>query len=148
MIGPHTPLSEVPLEWLAEIEWRVARPLGWNDHWYITPRDRKNEQTRDAAMQTTWQENPRIRVKEYVEGKGWRSKQVRARLYIAEMFFEWDGIEDPAHGHVSGYKHPKYGKNVVIEKPRSHWECSMTCGDPRCINPMHIGFKAAGGLER
>lgn len=145
LIGQHTPFGEVPLEWLAEIEWRVARPLSWDGCWYITSRRRAPEVRRADDQQWSFKHNPTIRVMEFIAGLGWRNKVVRARKWIAEIFFEWDGIEDPNGGFVQGFKRHDTGTQVTIEKPRSHWEITMSCKDDRCINPSHMRFQPVSG---
>lgn len=145
LIGSHTPLGEVPPEWLAEVEWRVSRPLGFDGCWYLATRRRSASVRRSDDQQWTFKSNPQMRVMEFVAGVGWKNEVVRARPWIAQMFYEWDGIEDPASGFVSGFKRADTGTEVRFEKPRSHWQVTMACKDDRCINPAHMTFQPSGG---
>lgn len=86
-----------------------------------------------------------MRVMEFVEKVGWQNRVVRARPWIAQIFYEWDGLEDPASGFVEGFTRSDTGIRVTFEHPRSHWQVTMACKDDRCINPAHMTFQPAGG---
>lgn len=145
LIGQHTPLGEVPPEWLAEVEWRVSRPLGFEGCWYLTSRRRDRTVRRKDDQQWTYKSNPKMRVMSFIDGVGWRNEIVYARNWIAHIFYEWDGIEDPDLGHVSGYIRSDTKRRVVVEKQRSHWQVVTACKDDRCINPAHFTFQPSGG---
>lgn len=145
LIGAHTPLSEVPPEWLAEIEWRVSRPLGFDGCWFMTTRQRPRSVRTKGDQQFEFKENPLIRVMVFYERQGWKNEVVRARPWIAEIFYEWDGLEDPSAGFVEGFTREDTGTRVHFEHPRSHWQVKMACKDTRCINPAHMTFQPANG---
>lgn len=144
-------MGEVPAEWMEEVEWRINRPFGWNACWYLGVR----RMAKGLAMledHRPYPKNPEMSVKILLPKKGWVSKVVKARPFIAQIFFEWDGIESWGQNYVSGYLHHrpnKHGvyKRVQQEKPRSHWEIKMTCGDDACINPQHFKFEPIPAVQ-
>lgn len=75
--------------------------------------------------------------------RGWQTKKVRARTFIADIFFEW-APEPPRYS--KGYK--RGDRTIAVEKPRSIWLVKTSCHDDRCINPMHFVFDAPSAYGR
>ena len=143
MIGKHTHFDEIPREWLEDIEPYIVRP-SWNSCWFISPKwggkvnkgGSRRRDRRDAPRD--YLDHPRVNARAYEEGRGWVSKQVRARPYIAHIFFEWD--QDEPDRYIAGFINSR-GNAVSFPSPRSVWQVKMTCNDLRCVNPSHFGFE-------
>jgi len=95
------------------------------------------------TQQHLFRANPMISVHVFDADRGWEVKKVRARTYVAEMFYEW-APEPPRY--VRGYS--RGDKKIAVEKPRSMWLVKCSCKDDRCINPMHFTFEAPTAMGR
>lgn len=143
LIASHTRFDEIPAEWLEDIEPYIVRP-SWNSCWFIAPRwggrvkkgETRRRDYRDVPRD--YAKHPLLYVRAYEEGKGWFAKKVRARPYIARIFFEWD--QDEPERYIAGFMRSN-GQVVAFPNPRSVWQVKMTCGDDRCVNPSHFGFE-------
>lgn len=146
LLTRDTPLGEVPPEWSREVEWRVHRPYGWGNCWFIWSRTR-GKQHYDAELNgepTTWPENPMCSVQVWNRNAlRWESKSVRIRPWIANIFYEWDSKEPLVQ--LNGYRTGS-GKEVILPA-RSDWEVAMVCGNDACINPAHFRFEQSRRVD-
>lgn len=140
MLGSSSPLGEIPREWLEEIEWRIARPLGWNSCWFISPRKRGGSDPTQQAPD--FRSHPQISVMHYARGKGWQAINVRARSYIARIFYEYEFEPHFKASHERKFSEAHGGHTKIIHTNAfvSSWLIKTSCDDDRCVNPHHFVF--------
>lgn len=146
LLSRDTLLSEVPAEWLREVEWRVHRPYGWGNCWFIWSRGhgKQNYDPEMGGEPDTWPSNPMFNVMVWNRGDAkWESKLVRVRPWLAEIFFEWDPKEPLVQ--FNGYR-SKQGKEIILPA-RSDWEVGLACGNDACINPAHFKFEQSKRVQ-